>query len=340
MSLVSRARRMGAIAATAAVVITLSACGAVTTGSDSQSGDGFQLADYISARVDSGEPLRIAMSYLNTSLTFATPIKSGIADAAKDLDVEAKMIGPSDGDAGEQVAQIQTLIEQKSIDALGVASGSPDALKTVINQAYDAGIPIIAFNSPNPGSKQMAFVGQDLVASGKAAGEYLIESLGDTTSGKIVVFSGDAGAGWSNDRYKGFLSAFEGTKFDVAEQVNTGFEPNQTYNAVESTMAGEKNVVAIQSMDCCSFTAAGKWAEQKGKVGQIVIGGYDYSTEIHDDLEKGVLTFTVSQQPYEQGFQSVKMLTDFLRDGTPLEDYFTETLVITKENLDAALVEG
>lgn len=334
----NKIRRLAAVAIVAAVGLVLTGCNALTT-AEENTGE-FQLASYISDRVDSGKPLRIAISFNNTSISFATPIKSGIADAATDLKVDANMVGPSDGDTAKQVSQIQTLIEQKAIDGLAVASGSPDALKPVIDQAFNAGIPVIAFNSGNPGSKQMAFVGQDLVASGVAAGDELLSLLGDKTSGKIVVFSGDGGGGWSIDRFTGFKSAFDGTDFEITDQVTTGFEPNQAYNVVESTMAGAGDVVAIQSMDCCSFTAAGKWVEQNSKVGSILIGGYDYSQTIHDYIADGLLTFTVGQNPYDQGYQSVKILVDFLRDGTPIADYLTDVQLITKDNLDDARIEG
>ena len=138
--------------------------GAVTTGESSSDGE-FKLAGYIKEAVDNGDELKIRLSYHDPSLAFAVPIRQGMERAAAELGVNVQMIGPSGGDASAQVAELQTLINQKQIHGLAVSSASNDALKPVIAQAFDAGIPIISFNTNNPESKQMGFVGQDLVAS-------------------------------------------------------------------------------------------------------------------------------------------------------------------------------
>ncbi|ARJ07445.1 D-ribose ABC transporter substrate-binding protein [Cnuibacter physcomitrellae] len=344
MSLTRFTKRMlvtGALVASAA--LALSGCGAITTGngSDSSSADGgFQLADYIQQRVDNGDPLRIKLSYHDPSLAFATPISKGMERAGEELGADVQLIGPTGGDAAKQVSELQTLIQQQSVDALAVSSASSDALKPVIAQAYDAGIPIISFNTDNPGSKQMGFVGQDLKASGQSESEQLREVLGDGATGKVVVFSLDTGAGWSNDRFSGFEAGMEGSALEVVGPVNVGNEPNAAYNTVESTMSGQSGVVAIAGLDCCSTTAAAKWVEQSGNTGKITMVGFDLLPQTADFVKNGVVSFTISQNPEEQGYQAVKVLYDFLKDGTPIEGVDTGAQFITLENIGEATVEG
>src|SRR6185312_4738833 len=167
MSLRIKTRRLLAtVAVAASTVLAISGCGAITSGNDGASADGsFELAGYIQERIDSNQPLRIKFSYHDPSLAFATPISQGMERAGKEFGAEVQLTGPTGGDASKQVAELQTLIQQKSVDALAVSSASSDALKPVIAQAYEAGIPIISFNTDNPGSKQMGFVGQDLAGS-------------------------------------------------------------------------------------------------------------------------------------------------------------------------------
>lgn len=330
----------GALVASAA--IALSGCGAVTTGSEAPTGDagGFQVADYIQERIDAGEPLRIKLSYHDPSLAFATPISAGMERAGEELGADVQLIGPTGGDAAKQVSELQTLIQQQSVDALAVSSSSSDALKPVIAQAYDAGIPIISFNTDNPGSKQMGFVGQDLAASGQSESEELLSLLGDDATGKVVVFSLDTGAGWSNDRFGGFEKGLEGSNLEIVGPVNVGNEPNAAYNTVESTMSGQSDVVAIAGLDCCSTTAAAKWVEQSGSTGDIVMVGFDLLPQTADFVKNGVVSFTISQNPEEQGYQAVKVLYDFLTEGTEITGVDTGAQFITLDNLDEATVEG
>ncbi|MDT0473744.1 substrate-binding domain-containing protein [Streptomyces sp. DSM 41014] len=329
-------------AATAALALT--GCGAVTaadSGSSNGSKDGsFKLADYIQQRIDDHKPMRVKLSYHDPSLAFATPISVGMKRAGKELGADVALIGPTGGDAAKQVSEIQTLIQQKAVDGLAVSSASSDALKPVIGQAYKAGIPIISFNTDNPDSEQMGFVGQDLKGSGKAQAEELRKQLkGDVAGKSVVVFSVDTGAGWSHDRFSGFEEGMKRSGLKIVGPVNVGNEPNAAYNTVESTMSGQSKVVAVAGLDCCSTTAAAKWVSRSGHADGIAMGGFDLLTQTAEYVDRGVLDFTISQNPTEQGYQAVKVLNDFLTKGTKITGVDTGAQFITRANLSDATVE-
>ena len=75
----------------------------------------------------------------------------------------------------------------------------------MIDKAMAAKIPVVTFNSEAAGSKRIAFYGQDLVQSGRAAGDILKEYMGP--KGKILIITGEAAASWSQDREKGAREA-------------------------------------------------------------------------------------------------------------------------------------
>ena len=340
MSVTKRIHRLiVTVASVTASALVLAGCGAITPANNAKKGGEFQLADYISERIDDDEPLRIKLSYHDPSLAFATPIKVGMEEAGKELGVDASLIGPTGGDAAKQVSELQTLIQQQAVDGLAVSSASSDALKPIISQAYSAGIPIISFNTDNPGSDQMGFVGQDLRASGASEAEELLKSLDDSPTGKVVVFSLDTGAGWSHDRFEGFKEGLIDTDLEIVGPVNVGNEPSEAFNTVESTMSGQKDVVAIAGLDCCSTTAAAKWISQSGNAGKISMVGFDLLSTTSSYIENDVVTFTISQNPTDQGYEAVKVLVNFLKEDAPIKGVDTGAQVITKENLDEATVE-
>lgn len=329
---------------TAALSLTACATNSETTtdnsgGSGGSQSSGFKLAKRISEKAKNGEKLVIKLSYHNPSLAFAAPIAAGMNRAGSEFGVDVQLVGPAGGDPAAQVAEIQTLITQGKIDGLAVSSASNDALKPVIAQAFDAGIPIISFNTNNPDSKQLGFVGQDLKASGATEGKELLKALNGKT-GDVVVVSVDTGAGWSNDRFSGFKDALAGSGNNIIGPVNTGNEPTGAYNTVESTMAGNANAIAVASLDCCSFIAAGTWVKQHNKVGSIVLTGFDLQTQTIENIRNNVASFTIGQAPEEQGYQAVKVLRDFIVDGTKIADVDTGTDIYTKANIDSAPAEG
>lgn len=298
----------------------------------------FQLAEWIQKDIDDEKELSIRLSYHDPSLPFANPLREGVAEAAQEYGVDAQLIGPAGGDPQQQVSELQTLIQQQRVHALAVSSSSNDALAPVINMAVEAGIPTISFNTSNPDSKQMAFVGQDLVESGRIEGVELLQQL-DGTAGKVVVFSVDSGAGWSNDRFSGFEEALEGSDLEVVGPVNTGNEPSQAYNQVQNTMTANDEAVAIASMDCCSLTAASRWVEENDRQ-DIVVAGFDALPTTLDAIRDGWISSAISQNPRAQATESIRILHDFLVDGKPLSDVTTETLLVTLDNVDDVPPEG
>ncbi|MBB0246136.1 substrate-binding domain-containing protein [Streptomyces alkaliphilus] len=339
MSLRAPWRKPAVAGALTAALLLTTACGAVTASDNGNDGDGsFEPAAHIQERIDNGEPLRIKLSYHDPSLAFATPIARGMQRAGDELGADVRLIGPTGGDAAQQVSELQTLIQQKSVDGLAVSSASSDALRPVIAQAYDAGIPVISFNTDNPESRQMGFVGQDLKGSGESQARQLLEVLDPDVSGKVVVFSVDTGAGWSHERFSGFEEGLAGSDLEIVGPVNVGNEPGSAYNTVESTMRGQSDVVALAGLDCCSTTAAAQWAAEASGDGPVVVG-FDLLTRTADYIENGVIDFTISQNPAEQGYQAVKTLHDFLIEGGEITGVDTGSQFITRDNLDENPVE-
>jgi simple sugar transport system substrate-binding protein len=318
--------------------LTAVGCGGVVQPGGEGGGGKFQLADYIREDVENGEELIIRVSYHDTSLGFADPIREGVDRAANELGVDAELVGPANGSAQEQVSELRTLISQQEVHGLAVSSASNDALKPVIAEAYEAGIPIISFNTNNPGSKQMAFVGQDLKESGTVLAEQLRnEVLGDE-KGKVVVFSVDTGAGWSNDRFSGFKQGMEGSGIQIEGPVNTGNEPRQAFSAVQNAMTANQDAIAIASLDCCSVDAAAKWVQQNNADTPVV--GFDVLPQTADFIRDDVIEFTISQNPSEQGFQAVKILHDYLKDDKPIKNVDTGAQIVDKSNIDDVPLEG
>jgi simple sugar transport system substrate-binding protein len=329
-----------------AFVLIFAGCGAVVqSGPGSSSGagtptTGFHLAGYIQNDIQSHKKLVIRVDYHDPSLGFAVPIRQGVDKAAQDLGIDAPLIGPAGGSASDQVAELQTLITQQKIDALAVSSASNDALKPVIAQAYNAGIPIISFNTDNPGSKEMAFVGQDLVASGQSEAQQLVKLL-NGKKGKVVVFSVDTGGGWSHDRFNGFQAGISSaTGIQVIGPVNTGNEPSQAYNVVQNTMTANSDAIALVSLDCCSLDAAAKWVQQSHMGGKVTVVGFDLLPQTVSYIQSGVIQATISQNPFQQGYQSVKLLYDFLTTNAPLHNINTGALLVTEANLKEVPAEG
>ncbi|MBP7690635.1 MAG: sugar ABC transporter substrate-binding protein [Anaerolineales bacterium] len=293
---------------------------------------GFQLAQRIVDKIKAGEKLVIRVSYHDVSNEFAPQIKTGVDKAAAALGVDAVMIGPTGADADKQIAELESLIDAGKLDGLAISSVSTDALAPIIDKALAAGIPVITFNTDNPASERLAFVGQDLIGSGRIAGDLMAKVLGE--QGKVIITTLDAAAQWSLDRESGAreaLAKYPG--ITVVATINTGTEPNAIYTAIENAMLANPDVNGILSMECCSLPAAGDWASRNEQSGKVKIVGFDFLPKTMQYVKDGTIAATIGQGPETQGYKAVELVLDAL-NGKAVANVDTGAEVVDDTNID------
>ncbi len=307
---------------------------AVYVGPAANAQSGFKLAPRIADKVKKGEKLVFRVSYHDVSNEFAPEIKAGVDAAAKEFGVDAVMVGPVGAKAEDQIAELESLI-QKGVDGLAISSVSTDALAPVINKALDAGIPVVTFNTDNPSSHRLAFVGQDLVQSGRTAGELMAKQLNG--KGVVIITTLDAAAQWSLDREKGAreaLAKYPG--ITVKATINTGTEPQQIYSAIENAMIANKDVTGILSMECCSTPAAGEYVKRNNLKGKVSVVGFDLLPTTLQLIKDGYVQKTIGQGPERQGHDAVKLLLDAV-NGKEVKGIDTGAEVVDASNVDAKM---
>ncbi|MCX5520378.1 sugar ABC transporter substrate-binding protein [Kaistia defluvii] len=293
----------------------------------------FTLSPAIKARAAAKEQPTFVVSYHDPALSVAVPMRNGVEAAGKEFNVNALFTGPVGGGAEKQVAELENWIT-KGVDGLAVSSSSTDALAPVINKALAAGIPVVTFNTDNPASQRLTFVGQDLVYSGVVMGETLVKEMGE--KGKILIFTVDAAAQWSKDRENGARQALaKHPGITIASLVNTTNEPQQIYAAIENAVLANPDITGIISLDCCSFPAIGQYLERNGMAGKIPVVGSDLLPQTRELIISGALTSTITQNPQRQGHDAVLVLNQIYAEGKmPPSHTDTGVEVIDKSNVE------
>lgn len=297
------------------------------------SADEFKLSPEIAQHAKEGKKLVFAISYHDPSVAFAGPIRDGVAKAAAELGVDASFVGPVGGGAEKQIAELETIIE-KGVDGLAISSASTDALAPLIDKAIAKGIPVIAFNTDNPKSKRLTFIGQDLELSGETVAQQLVKYMGE--KGKIVITSLDTAAQWSLDREKGArkeLAKHPG--IEIVQVVNTGTESQQIYGAIENTFAANPDLNGIISLECCSFPQIGLYLKRNPHSDKFAAVGFDLLPQTLTLIKDGYLDSAISQNPYMQGYESVEVLNDIVKNGKmPPKMIDTGSEIVDKANVD------
>lgn len=101
----------------------------------------------------------------------------------------------------EQIKDIESFIERK-VDLIVVAPNEEEALRPVIEKAYDAGIKVVMVDRKANTDKYTAYVGGDNVDVGRQAAKYILDKL--PNGGNIIEIEGSAGSSASQERKIGF----------------------------------------------------------------------------------------------------------------------------------------
>ncbi|PSL37540.1 monosaccharide ABC transporter substrate-binding protein (CUT2 family) [Labedella gwakjiensis] len=184
-------RRFAAGALIVASAAVLSGCAA--GGTDGGSGGG-----------DAGggdKPIKIALSnYFNGNI-WRKQMEASFEATAKanpDQVSEFKVVN-SDGSAPQQAQQIQSLVLE-GYDAIIIDAASPTALNGAIQEACDAGVTVVVFDSL--ATAECAYkVAFDYEAYGRAEAQFMADQLGG--KGNILFVRGIAGITVDEDIYNG-----------------------------------------------------------------------------------------------------------------------------------------
>ena len=131
----------------------------------------------VPALAEEGETLTFAILYPNIH-PFFDAIGEGAEQeiAEKGYDVELILQGAQNGDVSQQIQIMEDLIIQQ-VDGIAIGPCDSEALTPYINQAVEAGIPVLCFDTDAPDSKRIGYVGTDNYQAGRAMGEAIGEAL-------------------------------------------------------------------------------------------------------------------------------------------------------------------
>ncbi len=105
----------------------------------------------------------------------------------------------------KQIEDIKYFIN-KNVDLLVVSPNETDAIASIVETAYDRGIPVVIVDRKLNSSKYNAFIGADNFQIGKSVGNYISSlSAGNL---KVVELKGLTNSSPAEERHEGFVSAF------------------------------------------------------------------------------------------------------------------------------------
>ena len=232
------------------------------------------------------------------------------------MNIRYEWNGPTTGK--NDAAQIECINNAyaDNADVILLASNGPDTEVATIEQ-YDAdGVKFIYVDSPANSDVALQTLATDNTAAGKLAGETLLAALTEAgvTEGKIGVVNVNAATVSTQLRATGFRAAFEGTNFEILEDVYTDGDAAKSQEAATNFITD--GVVALFGANEGTTVGVGNAIKAEGEDCAVKAVGFDKSDAILNLVADGYLVATTAQNPYNMGYYGIQTAIEYLQNGT------------------------
>jgi simple sugar transport system substrate-binding protein len=262
---------------------------------------------------------------------FWSIVKNGAEQAGKDMGDTISY--QSDGDPQKQAQLIDAAVNQK-VDGIVVSMANPDALKSSIQHAVSAGIPVITINSGASKYKEfgaLTHVGSDETIAGTAVGQ----GLKAAGAHNVICVVHEAGNVGLEQRCAGVKTGLGGTTTNM--QVDNNNLP-AAQSTIKAKLQSDPSIDGVVTLGGQVATIAQQAIADAGSSAKLAT--FDLNADVAKAVQSGKILFAVDQQPYLQGYLPVVMLTlyktnlNILGGGQPV---LTGPNLVTKDN--AAAIE-
>lgn len=266
---------------------------------------------------------------------FFDPVTQGAEAYAEQLgDVELIIQAPEGGQVQQQIEIMENLISMK-VDGIAIGSTDPEALAPYIDQAIDAGIQVVTFDSDTPNSKRVGYIGTMNYEAGVHMANVIADHLGG--EGEIIILQDVATQGNLVERLQGIQDTLEAEYPDIKIlDVQSGdADPARSVEVLEAMIEANPDFDSMTGIGGAGGPAAiSVWKSRGWTKDDKKIITFDNTDENIAGLRDGIVTALVSQRQHAWGQIIIDSLNTLLEGGTIPEHNDTGTIEVTIDNID------
>jgi ribose transport system substrate-binding protein len=259
----------------------------------------------------------------NNPYEFWTIARRGTEKAAKEFDVAVDFQMPPNGTTTEQRAIVEDLIA-KGVKGIAISPNDAENQASFLNDIASQ-VPLVTQDSDlPPGSGRRCYIGTDNYTAGMAAGKLVRECMPE--GGKIVIYVGRLEAQNAKERRQGVLDELAGTTNATGPELDkyTLVDTMTDEGNQEKCKANVEDTLVKHGADAENLCLVGLWAynppamlsavKAAGLADKVRLVAFDENEETLQGVKDGHVYGTIVQQPFEFGYQAVKILAGLARN--------------------------
>jgi ribose transport system substrate-binding protein len=319
---VKKSSMKATVAVSAALVLTLSACG---RGEDSGSG----------GEGGSGK-LDIALVSKGFQHQFWQAVKAGAEEKAKELGVSMTFDGPaSESKVDAQLQMLQSAIERQP-DAIGYAALDPEACVPLLDQAKQAEIPVVEFDAGCNSEVPVTICQTDSMAAGALAADHMAELMGK--KGKVAIVGHSQINSTGVERRDGFVNKMKKDYPDI-EIVDIQYGDGdhlKSADIAKAMIAAHPDLGGLYGTNEGSAIGVVNAVNELGlEPGKLTVVGFDSGKAQIDAIKSGAMAGAITQDPMGIGRCTVESAVKAVNGEQQDEVQDTGSYWYDKSNVDS-----
>jgi ribose transport system substrate-binding protein len=246
---------------------------------------------------------------------------------------------PAQGTAALQNALMDDLVAAGA-DAIMISSADPKNSIGAFNRIA-AQVPLFTTDSDAPASKRIAYLGSSNTDAGVQAGEIARAAM--PKGGKCMGFVGFLGADNAVERIAGFRKAVKGSGIELVDVRGDDVDFARARSNVDDVLAASPDITCMVGFYSYNPPKIYEALQAAGKLGKIQVIAFDEDPVTLGAVREGKFAGTVVQDPYQWGYQGMKLMAAYLKgDKSQIPAnglIIVPTKKIDKGNVDAFAAE-
>ncbi len=265
---------------------------------------------------------------------FWQAVKKGALDEAAKLGVTATYQGPAtEKEVDKQLTMLQTALSSNPA-AVCFAALDSKAAGALLQQAKDAKIPVVGFDSGVESDIPVTTVATDNTVAAGVEADKLAELIGD--SGKVAVIVHDQTSQTGITRRDGFVNEMK-AKHPNIQVVDVQYgdgDPIKSADIAKSIMTANPDLKGFFGANEGSIKGVLSALKETGNENKIKAVGYDSGQQQLDAINSGVESGAITQNPIGIGAKCVDAAIDAINGKTLPEKIDTGFYWFDKTNIN------
>jgi ribose transport system substrate-binding protein len=248
---------------------------------------------------------------------------AGLAKAGAQYGVKVDVRGPEMYDPQGEVKEFRDAMALKPAGIL-VSVADTALMQPAINDAIEAGIPVITIDSDAPASKRLYFIGTNNLQAGRLGGQRVIDKLHG--KGNVVFYTIPQTN--FDERLKGYKDVFaDHPGIKIVEVFNTKGDSGNAFDRTQHwlTEKGVEHIDAFIALDSAAGKDVAEAVRRNNATDRLIIA-MDTEEPTLNLIKSGVIDSTIAQKPFTMAFYGLKALDDIHHYPVDLKkDYATNS---------------